>query len=388
MRQKRPFLMTIKHPCNDLHSSRCRVGVAAIALVSAAALAGCTTDSGSAADAPSDRSTAPVDAVPYTVEGSDSAMPPLRLQGWVPEGTDTKDWKIGYFGLAPLNTFVQAMDYGGATAAEALGVSLEPVVANWDAIEQVNQITTALQQKSYDGIVVFNADPDAECRTIKNAAKEIPVVVVNFPVCGDTDYTEGTVGFSGSQGLALYTDFADTAMSDLSEQGGGDIAVLSGPAAFGQSKQLKQALDTTVAKYPNVNIVQNVNGDWTPEGGLQQMQTILQTNPDIDMVLSSYDQNTLGATKALKAAGKAPGDIEIYNLGGDSATFELFDQGWIKGMSYLQPMEEVGQGVEMIVAYLEGLPVPTANHLENGNSTTAGTVHITKDNIDQFQPQS
>lgn len=373
------------------YSLRSRGVALALTLVGAGLMAACSTDDsdGSATELSSDRPTATVEAVPYTVEGSDPDMPPLHLQGYLPEGSEpSKEWKIGYFGLTPLNTFVQAMDYGGETAADALGVDLDHVIANWDPNEQVNQIVTAVQQKSYDGIVVFNADPDAECRTVLNAAKEVPVVIVNFPICGDTGYTEGTVGYSGSQGLDLYTQFADNAMKDLSDQGGGQIAVLSGPAAFGQSKQLKQALEDTAAKYSNVEVVQNVNADWTPEGGLQQMQTILQTNPDVDMILSSYDQNALGAVEALKAAGKQPGDIEIYNLGGDTGTFALLEDGWIKGISYLQPMEEVGQGVEMLVANLEGVPVPTENNLEDGNSTAAGTILITKDNIDQFQPQS
>lgn len=383
--------MTIKHPLSDRRPSSRRLGVIALTVASAGLAAGCSADEegSSSGDEPSARSTEAIEAVQYTFEGDNPDMPALYLQGYVPEGTGpNKDWKIGYFGLTPLNTFVQAMDYGGQTAADALGVDLEQVVANWDPNEQVNQIISAVQQKTYDGIVVFNADPDAECRTVLNAAKEIPVVIVNFPICGDTGYTEGTVGYSGSQGIELYTQFVDNAMSDLSEQGGGEIAVLSGPAAFGQSKQLAQALEDVGAQYPDVDVVQNINGDWTPEGGLQQMQTILQTNPDVDMILSSYDQNTLGATKALKAAGKAAGDIEIYNLGGDSATFALLEEGWIKGISYLQPMEEVGQGVEMLVAHLEGYPVPTENNLEDGNSTKAGTVLITKDNIDQFQPQS
>jgi ribose transport system substrate-binding protein len=362
-------------------------------LIGSGVVAGCggttsSSDNKGSSDAAS-TSAAKATGKPYEVQGSNPKLPPLALRGWVPGGKASKPYKIAYVGNTPVNTYVQAMEYGAQTAANALGVKLTKIIANWDSAQQINQLQTLLQQKQYDGIVTFASDPNAECRMISQTipAAGIPVVVTNFPACGDSDYTKGTVGVSTSQSLPFYRRYADWAFGELSKKGGGKVGILSGPAVFGHAKQLKAATEEIVKKYPNVQIAQNLNADWTIEGGLKEAQTILQTHPDIKMFLSSYDQNTIGAVKALQAAGKKPGDITIYNLGGDKVTFPLMKEGWIQGMQYLEPIEEVGQGVEMLVAHLDGQTVPKFNDLGDGTSQPAGTVQITPQNMDQFKPQ-
>lgn len=348
-----------------------------------------SSSGGSAASTGSAPANGPVTARPYEVRGSDSNYPPLRLQGWVPNHKAKKNYTIGYFGNAPINTYVQAMDYGAQTAASSLGVTLDKVTANWDASEQINQLQTAMQQKKYDGIVVWTADPNGECRTIKAIQKAgIPVVVANFPICGDRDYTAGTVGLSTSQSLPYFEQYVNWAFSTLSKKGGGKVGVLSGPATFGQTKALAKAISEIGPKYPNVSVAQNIQGQWTTEGGLSEAQTILQSHPDVKMLLSSYDQNTLGAQKALVAAGKKPGQIMLFDNGGDRTTFPLLKKGWIEGIQYLEPMEEVGQGVEMLVAHLDGAKTPTFNNLGTDKTLPGGVAEVTKANVNEFVPQN
>jgi ABC-type sugar transport system substrate-binding protein len=368
--------------------------VALVSMLLAVAVAvGCGDDdddaSGGGDQASAESNGSQATGEPYEVQGSDSKLPPLVLQGWVPGGKASEEYNIAYVGNTPLNTYVQAMEYGAETAAEELGVSLEKIIAEWDSAQQINQLQSLLQQNKYDGIVTFLSDPNAECRMASETLPDadIPVVVTNFPACGDRDYTEGTVGLSTSQSRPFYETYADWAFKWLSDNGGGKVGILSGPAVFGHAKELKKATETVVKKYPNVEIAQNLNAEWTIEGGLSQGETLLQTHPDIKMFLSSYDQNTIGLVKALEGAGKKPGDIPIFTLGGDKVTLPMMEEGWIEGIQYLQPIEEVGQGVEMLVAHLDGAEVPRFNNLGDGSSHPAGTVQITPKNMDQFKPQ-
>ncbi|MFN8203150.1 MAG: sugar ABC transporter substrate-binding protein [Solirubrobacteraceae bacterium] len=324
---------------------------------------------------------------PYQVLGSKGDELPLTLVGLVPGKKASKDYTVCYFGNTPINTYVQAMEYGAQTAADALGVKLEKEIANWDAAQQLNQLQTAVQQGKCDGILLFAADPNAECNAVKRIAGRVPVVVTNFPLCGDDGYTEGTVAESSSQSYPFYQQYVDWAFGQLADKGGGKVAVLSGPSTFGHYRQLKRATEEATKKYPNVEVVQNISAPWTIEAGLKQAQTILQTHPDVDMLLSSYDQNTVGAVKALRSAGKKPGEVTIFDLGGDERTFPLLKAGWIEGIQYLQPVEEVGQGLELLVAHLEGQQVPTFNDLGAGQGLPGNTVQITKDNVDEFKPE-
>jgi ribose transport system substrate-binding protein len=383
-----------------------RSAVIATVLVVGAAAVGCgssdNSDSGNSAKAASatTASTADdtaakdnaADAKPYAVKGKDADRPEVRLKGWVPNQKASKEYKIGYFSLTPLNTYVQAMNYSAETTGNALGVKVETMLADWDAQQQLNQIQTAIQQKKFDGIVVAAVDGDAECRMLSKTVPEakIPIVIANFPICGDRDHTEGTVGVSASQSLPYYEQYTDWAFGEFAKEGGGKVAILSGPAQGALSKQMKVAVAAAQKKYAadGVKVVRNINADYTAEAGLRQAQTILQADPDIKMIVSTYDQNTLGAQKALAAAGKKPGDVQLYNLGGDHSTFPLMKQGWIQGMMYLEPLEEVGQAVEMLVAHLDGVEgLPTFNNLGEDKTTPAGTVQITKENFDKFAPE-
>ncbi len=351
-----------------------------------------STTTESAATAPAASSvgdtTAAAASGPYQVTGTADGDLPVNLLGLVPNRKASKNYNICYFGNTAVNTYIQSMEYGAQTTADSLGVNLTKYIAQWDAAEQLNQLQNAVQKGACEGIVMFATDPNAECNKIKEIGKTIPVVISNFPLCGDDGYTEGTVAESSSQSLAFYTQYAEWAFSELSAKGGGKVAVLSGPSTFGHYRQLKVATETVAKNYPNIEIVQNIAADWTIEGGLSQGQTILQTNPDIAMFLSSYDQNTIGAVKALKAAGKKPGDITIFTMGGDKTTIPMLSEGWIQGIQYLQPIEEVGQAVEILVAHLDGAPTPTFNNLGEGKGHPSGTVQITLENVDQFKPQS
>jgi ABC-type sugar transport system substrate-binding protein len=104
-------------------------------------------------------------------------------------------------------------------------------------------------------------------------------------------------------------------------------------------------------------------------------------------ILSDYDQNTLGAVRALQAAGKKAGEVKLFNLGGDHSTFPLMKEGWIQGMMYLEPLEETGQGLEMLVAHLQGRKYPKFNDLGKDPTLPAKTVQITLKNMHLFKPE-
>lgn len=370
--------------------------LAAVVLALGLVAAGCGGDedggNGGAAADEEGESTEPrevAEGEPFEYEGTDPEQAPVQFKGWVPGNKASEEYKIGYFAFSPINTYVQAMHYGADTADDALGVEVTTTINEWDGSQQLNQLQTAIQQQQYDGIVIAPTDPNVVCRVLTDLAPEmdVPVVVTNFPICGDGAYTEGTVGLSSSQSLDFYQEYADWAFGWLSENGGGKVGAITGPPEGGHAILIQQAYEEADAKYDNVEVAQVISDDFTAEAGLAQTQTLIQTHPDLDMIVSSYDQNTVGAVQALEAAGKQPGDITMFSLGGDHASIPLMEEGWIEGMAYLEPITEVAQGVEMMVAHLEGVEVPTFNNLGDGSGLAPDTVEMTKENMDEFIPQ-
>jgi ABC-type sugar transport system substrate-binding protein len=230
----------------------------------------------------------------------------------------------------------------------------------------------------YDGIVMGAMDPNVLCKTLSKDAPAagLPIVIINFPICGDDDYTAGTVGLSTSQSIHFFRNYLEWVYSTVPN--GAKVGVITGPAEEGHTVQMKRALDEMKQKHPNVEVVQIVSGDYTAEAGLAETQTLLQGHSDLDMIISTYDQNTVGAVKALEASGKKPGEIKLWNLGGEKITRPMLADGWIEGTMYLDPVNETGQGFEMMVAHLEGHETPTFNDLSKGE------VKLTKDTMNNF----
>ena len=68
-------------------------------------------------------------------------------------------------------------------------------------------------------------------------------------------------------------------------------------------------------------------GEWSADGGFQQMEDMLSKEAEIDAVFCENDSMCLGAQKAIADAGKA-GDIFITSVDGEKGTLnEIMKEG-------------------------------------------------------------
>jgi ABC-type sugar transport system substrate-binding protein len=312
---------------------------------------------------------------------SSNTYPALTLKGWAKPAR--KQYKVLFAGVKPINPYVVATYYGAEEAAKKLNIDLTCQFNNFDAQQQLQQVESAIATKQYDGLLLPPLDGHVLCRALSKDAPAagIKVVVVTLPVCGDENYTPGTVGISAAQTIAQYRRYLPFAYSSLGAQGG-EVAVLTGPAPDTHTVLIKQALDEAKARFPNVDVVQVISGPYTAASGLQEAQTVLSAHPDVKLIVSLYDENTKGAVTALKSAGRQPGQIKLFDLGGDKTTTPLIKEGWVQGIMRLSPIEEDGQGLEMLVAALEGRSHPNFNDLSQGSMS-----EITPANVDKYQPE-
>ena len=288
----------------------------------------------------------------------------LRLLGLIDPANVKEGLHVCFFGDGTTNTYVLANNSGAEQAAEKLGVEIDVFLGDWDPTRQLNQLEDAIRQNLCDGIIIESIDPNVVCNAATKGATDagIPVAIANVPICADENWTEGTITFSGSQTLDYYLEYTNWVFEQFMAKypEGGKIAAITGPANWSGTIPpygSTVAYEQTLPNFPNIEMVQVIDSDFTVEGGLNAANTILSTHPDVQGLIVQYDQDANGAVQALKAAGKQPGDVMVFGLGCDHSGVDNVKSGWQQGCFLLEPVEETGHAVEAMIAYLSGVPV-------------------------------
>jgi len=115
----------------------------------------------------------------------------------------------------------------------------------------------------------------------------------------------------------------------------------------------------------------------TAELGLKAVESILQSNPDINGFVCQNDTAALGAYEALTAAGKDPGTTFVVGVDGLQEAFEKIKEGGI----FIGTVDNNPEGkgelvIEMALEVLANGPIE--------ESVIVQTIPVTKDNVDQY----
>ena len=242
--------------------------------------------------------------------------------------------------------------------------------ANQDATQQANDIQALISQH-VDGIIVDPLQEAALVPAMRRAMQVgIPVVDVDRQLTQPA-YTNVVTG-DFSQGPR---DLAKWVVEQLRQKYGepkGIIAEIQ--TDMGSTPQIARfnAFKTVVDQYPGIKIVglQSAKSDETL--AYDVMKDILSANPNLDVVYTHSEDMTMGAWKAMDAAGKANG---VLFLGCD-----LSKEGvkWIKDgrLSALAAWTPYMGDVALRALFydLGGKPVPKTIWLPDQPVATKGTV--------------
>ena len=147
----------------------------------------------------------------------------------------------------------------------------------------------------------------------------------------------------------------------------------------------ERAIDQAKAKYPNVQVVSDQPGNYDPRVALRVIGDALRAHPDIDVVISPWDDMTRGAEQAIVAAGEKPGkDVRIYSTGATKVGVQRVKQGAWNETSIFLPFEESYYAAVALMMAFEGKPVNAyVNEAEMPAVTKLGSIYVTKQNAAQ-----
>ena len=266
-----------------------------------------------------------------------------------------KGLRLAFFSVGGNNTYLLSGIKGAKDAAAKYGASIQVFDGKFDGALQLNQVTGAIAQKSFDGIVLEPNNSQQLCSAVKAALKaKIVIGITNVPACTaayEKPYP-GTVIFVGGQGPTAYSDWLTQGFK--SNPQGGEFAVLVGPITQGNSVRTKEVLAKVNPTFPKWKQVAFEPTEYQASVALTKTQDILQSHPKLKLLFSNYAGQTPGAISAIKAAGKT-GQVKIYDLGGDKTMFGAVRKGTVASTEVYLPYEEQYHAVQAIVAKLSGL---------------------------------
>ena len=336
--------------------------LAALAAVGALLLAGCSSPSQQAAESPA----------ATDVNGQPAAT-----------AETVEDLRIAYFSAGSSNQYLQAAIDEAKTFAEETGVQLDVFDGEFDAQTQFDQMQTALTSGRYNAFAVEPNDGNLVCNLLtKDApAAGVMVSVFNLPICGratnlgEETWEPGTVNYVGGQTLDVYEAWVEQVKQAHPE--GAKIALISGPDLNANSICFFQAAEA-FADGPWEVVAQQTT-DYTTAQAFQAAQTIMQANPDLDILMSNFSGMTRGVVQA--TAGT---DVAVYDFGGDQWALDNVAGGALASTIMMLPRLETRYALQGIVDIVNGEETPTFVNLAELPELPGGTPFVYPDTVADY----
>ena len=160
-----------------------------------------------------------------------------------------------------------------------------------------------------------------------------------------------------------------------------NIVVLQGTAGTTAMFGRTQGFEEIAAKHEKWNILEQTNADFTTAKGEEEMRRLLNTYPEIDVLVSQNDDMTFGALEAIQSAGRTTGtggDITVISFDGTKKALEKVKTGAINVDVECNPYQ--GKYIEEIIQALEtGQSIEKDNYVEEKVFTQKNVLSVLND---------
>ena len=211
--------------------------------------------------------------------------------------------------------------------------------------------------------IIFSPITESGWDTVLQEAKEaqIPVIIIDRKV--DVKDPSLYVSWVGSDFMREGRQAGETLAAYLEQQGRTEesirIVVLRGTEGSTATIGRTDGFREVAAEHENWLILEEADGDFTTAKGHEEMERMLETYQDIDVLISQNDDMTFGALEAIQDAGKTvgtEGDIMVFSFDATKSALKLVEQGMVTADIECNPNQ--GEYAEEVIRRLEqGKPV-------------------------------
>ena len=218
--------------------------------------------------------------------------------------------------------FYAALREGAQEAADERGYDLVESFADGSIESQIAEVNTWLAQGEVDAITIHSLDVNAMAPLVEQAHEAgVPWIAYATPVEG----ADGSVLFDDEQGARAVGEEAARWINENLD-GVGRVVMLGDDTIQTPRVRLDVAWETIMELAPESELVTRQDGLLAPEA-LETMQSLLQSDPDINVVLCASDDCALGVSQAFKASGLDTTNVFVAGWDGSKAAMEKVLEG-------------------------------------------------------------
>lgn len=279
--------------------------------------------------------------------------------------------RMGYITMDLGNPYFVRLIDGMKEKAGELNIELSIHDGKNEVEAQIRAMEDLITQQ-VDAIILSANDSQALNSMIKEAKDAgIKVIAANAPV-EDPDAFIGSIEYeNGFQAGEIAGEYIRNHLN-----GKAKVAILqlsTIPAALERTQGQKEGL---LSLAPDVEIVAELDAS-TREAGLNAIETLLQSHPDLNVVLGVNDDSVLGAYQAMKAAGKEGEDVALVGFDAiEEALLKIKEGGIYRGTIDIAPFESGRVIIETAKRVLEEGPIKELIEFP--------VTKVTEENVNEF----
>jgi len=242
--------------------------------------------------------------------------------------------------------------------------------------ELASDLVDASIARKADAIVVHSADAPSGGALVKK------VQDAGIPCLSFLNLTDRLADFSSMvdhyQNAAASTELLAKALNYK-----GKVGVVMGDKVHPTAIDRIKGFEDTIAKYPDMEIVFNVDcptAPWSRDGAYAAMAVQLPVHPDLNGVFAGDDEMAVGVALAIEEAGKT-GKIVLVGLGGEKSGLAAIREGRMYGTALYSPYD-MGKKIIIAAGTIFSSPGYVPGDLQGIYWTDI--IPVTKDNIDEI----
>jgi ribose transport system substrate-binding protein len=258
--------------------------------------------------------------------------------------------KIAVFTKNQTNPFFQVVRLGADNAAKQMGaVVTHYVPTKPDSIpEQLSQIDDVVIKKP-NAIVFTPVDYKAMSAGVQK------INAAGIPVVNVTDRSE-TGNFVSFVGASDYELGLVTARALFKGMGGkGSVVILDGVKGSIVSADRNRGFSEALKEFPQVKLLAAQPANFQRLQGLQVMENLMQTYPQIDGVMAANDAMAAGAIEALEGANRK---ALVVGINGTKEAIDAIKAGKMLATGDYNGFMQGCVGMMVAIRELRKLPVP------------------------------
>lgn len=207
--------------------------------------------------------------------------------------------------------FMKLMTTGYKAAADQYGVKFLSANVNNDQAKETNQINTYVAN-GVDGIAIAPLNEESSITTLRSAASQGVKIALTDSTLNNADFIVG--GYTSDQSQ-LGASTGSVAKKYIEETLGGQakIAIVQFKSLLPEKSAARvNGFKGQLEGISGVEFVADQDA-WVQDDAVSVVNDILTAHPDVNLIFAANDGGTVGATMAVKNAGKA-GSVAVFGI--------------------------------------------------------------------------